>query len=112
MIKLKDILYEIFNRYWTLESAKLIADKLNARIVGSVSLRGGSNHDLDLRIEHNDILSVTKILSEFGFSSYGSQLVSPTEAKKFKKLYGKGWQRAYNFINKSDKIIQIWMDEQ
>lgn len=111
MIKLKDILYEVFDRYWTLETAKPIADKLNAKIVGSVASRGSSNHDLDLRIEHNDILSVTKILNEFGFYSYGSQVMSPTEARKSKKPYGKGWQRAYNFINENDKIIQIWMDE-
>jgi len=111
MIKLKDIILEFFDRYWTLEMAKPIADKLGAKIVGSVAKYGKSNHDLDLRVEHNDILSITKILNILGFESYGSEVVSPEEAKKSKNIYGKGWQRAYNFINKDDKIIQIWMDQ-
>ena len=111
MIKLKTILYEIFDRYWTLEMAKPIADKIGAKIVGSVAKKGSSSHDLDLRVEHNNILSITKILNDIGFESYGSQVVSPAEAKKSKKPYGNGWQRAHYFINKDDKILQIWMDE-
>src|SRR4051812_37757157 len=105
MIKLKSIINEVFDRFWNLEMAKSIAEKLGAKIVGSVSTKGQSNHDLDLRIEHNDIQSVTKILNKLGFDSQGSQVVSPKEAKESGKPYAHGWQRAYTFMNKDDKMI-------
>ena len=101
----------MFDRFWTLDMATPIADKLDAKIVGSVAQFGKSNHDLDLRIEHNDILSITKMLNNLGFEAQGSQVVSPEEARKSEKPYGKGWQRAYTFMNKDDKMIQIWVDE-
>lgn len=111
MIKLKDIIYEVFDRSWNIDQAQHIAIKLNAKIVGSVAKKGKSLHDLDLRIDNNDIISITKILNKLGFESYGSQVVSPEEAKKSKKPYGKGWQRGYYFINRNGKMIQIWMDQ-
>jgi hypothetical protein len=113
MIKLKTLLSEVFDRYWNLEMAKAIADELGATIVGSVAIKGWSNHDLDLRIEDDDIPWVNKILSKRGFVCQGSMVVSPQEAKESGKPYGKGWQRAFTFIDpRNDKIIQVWIDEE
>jgi hypothetical protein len=113
MIKLKTLLSEVFDRYWNLEMAKPIADELGATIVGSVAIKGWSNHDLDLRIEDDDIPWVNKILSKRGFVCQGSMVVSPQEAKESGKPYGKGWQRAFTFIDpRNDKMIQVWIDEE
>jgi len=112
-----DVLEEKYNIYhshpimWTLDSAKFIAEKLKAKIVGSVVTKNQSKHDLDLRIENYNHQNTVKILNDIGFEYMGSQIVSPDEIKKSKKKYGIGWQRGENFEDDKKRRIQIWHDE-
>ena len=95
---------------WVYNDSKPIADKLNAKIVGSVKTRGESKHDLDLLV--NDYTSnINEILKSMGYELVGSQVVSPKEIRKSRK-FGKnfnGWLRNRRFENtQTKKVIEIW----
>jgi hypothetical protein len=105
------------------EGAQPLADKLGAKVVGSVAKKESERtpnaygstkpRDLDLRIEGeykpDEILP--KLKAE-GFEPRGSSLVSPEEAKKSGKRYGKpGWKRAEHFENAAGEKLDVWHDE-
>ncbi len=110
-IKLKSIIKEVFSRFWNKTEAQPIVDKIGGKVVGSVANKGTSQHDLDIRVEDYNATSMERIMKELGFEYSGSMLVSPTEARKLKKTFGEGWQRAHIFINSEGKRIDIWHDE-
>lgn len=112
MIKLKSIIKEVFNRHWIKNQAQLIADRIGGIIVGSVAIKGKSNHDLDIRVEKYNKKHIEKVMKKFGFEPCGNMLVSPEEIKKSKQSWGSGWQRAANFINSNGQKIEVWYDEQ
>lgn len=98
---------------WTYKESKPIADKLNARIVGSVKTKGSSNHDLDLLVK-DYTPNVEEFLKSIGYEFVGSQVVSPQEIRKSRK-FGKNstsWLRNRRFENsKIKKVIEIWSSE-
>ena len=98
---------------WTYTESRPIADKLNAKIVGSVKTKGHSNHDLDLLIQ-TYTSKVDDILNSLGYKFISSQLVSPNEIRKSRK-FGKNstnWLRNRRFENlQNKKIIEVWNTE-
>ena len=115
MIKLKPLIesYDFYHSrpiMWTREEAQPIADKIGAVIVGSVAEKGSSKHDLDLRVEKYDD-SIRDTLKSLGFEWEGSHVVSPAEAKKSKKNFGKGWQRAEYFQDSKLRNLEVWHDD-
>jgi hypothetical protein len=98
---------------YTSEGAQPLADKLGARVVGSVAKKGESARDLDLRIDgdYNEPDVIAK-MKQSGYESRGSSLVSPQEAKSSGKSYGSlGWKRAEHFENEDGHKIDVWHDE-
>ena len=107
---------------YTAEGAQPLADRLGAKVVGSVATGKtspdpyGINRgpkDLDLRIEgeyqSDDIQS--KLKAE-GYEFRGSSVLSPQEQKASGKNYGKpGWKRAEHFENSAGQKIDVWHDE-
>jgi hypothetical protein len=107
----------------TPEGAQPLADKLGAKVVGSVTKKEAERNpnaygstkprDLDLRIEgeYKPSEIVPKLKAE-GFEPRGSSLVSPEEATKSGKPYGKpGWKRAEHFENAAGEKLDVWHDE-
>lgn len=97
----------------TMEGAQPLADKLGAKVVGSVAKKGEGPRDLDLRIdgEYNHSVTTAK-MKDAGFEPRGSSLVSPKEAKASGKPYGgPGWKRAEHFENAAGQKIDVWHDE-
>ena len=98
---------------WTYTESRPIADKLNAKIVGSVKTKGYSNHDLDLLIQ-TYTSKIDDILNSLGYKFIGSQVVSPNEIRKSRK-FGKNsthWLRNRRFENsETKKVIEIWNSE-
>ncbi len=99
-------------RLYTPEGAQPLADKLGAKIVGSVAKKGASR-DLDLRIEGDyQADEITSKMKEAGFEPRGSTVVSPKEAQASGKPYGKpGWKRAEHFENAAGHKVDIFHDE-
>ena len=96
---------------WTLKTALPIAEKLNAKIVGSVASRGKSNNDLDLWIknyDHNSIIRQMELVDFMGFSYSGNQVVSPKEMKKAKFPCRKMWLKVEIFFDYYGRRIDIW----
>jgi hypothetical protein len=107
---------------FTPEGAKPLADKLGAKVVGSVATGKtspdpyGINRgpkDLDLRIEGAyDSEKTEAAMREQGFEPSGSSVVSPEEVKKSGKDYGgPGWKRIEHFQDQSGKRVDIFHDE-
>lgn len=101
----------------TPEGAQPLAEKLGAKVVGSVATGKtsadpyGINRgpkDLDLRIdgEYKPEEIVGKLKAE-GFEPRGSSLVSPEEVKNSGKSYGK---RAEHFESSTGEKIDVWHD--
>ena len=108
---------------YTPEGAQPLAEKLGAKVVGSVTKKESERvpnaygstkpRDLDLRIEGEYKPEETNSkMKEAGFEPAGSSLVSPEEVKQSGKPYGKpGWKRAEHFENAAGEKIDVWHDE-
>ncbi len=106
---------------FTPEGAKPLADKIGAKVVGSVATGKtspdpyGINRgpkDLDLRIDGEYDHEKTKAaMREQGFEPTGSSVVSPEEVKKSGKDYGgAGWKRIQHFENAAGHKVDIFHD--
>jgi hypothetical protein len=105
----------------TPEGAQPLADKLGAKVVGSVATGKtspdpyGINRgpkDLDLRIEgdYKPDEIIPKLKAE-GFEPRGSSVVSPEEVKKSGKDYGgPGWKRIEHFENAVGHKVDVFHD--
>jgi len=107
---------ELKPHLYTPAGAQGLADKLGAKVVGSVAKAPKSGKfpgDLDLRIEGAyKADEVTSKMKEAGFEPRGSTAVSPKEAEASGKPYGKpGWKRAEHFENSAGEKIDVWHDE-
>lgn len=104
----------------TPEGAQPLADKLGAKVVGSVATGKtspdpyGINRgpkDLDLRVEKYDSKQVEAAMREAGFEPLGSSVLSPKEIKASGKFFGSpGWKRAEHFENSAGQNVDIWHD--
>jgi hypothetical protein len=106
---------------YTPEGAQPLADKLGAKVVGSVATGKtspdpyGINRgpkDLDLRIEgdYKPDEIIPKLKAE-GFEPRGSSVVSPEEVKKSGKDYGgPGWKRIEHFENAAGHKVDVFHD--
>jgi len=98
---------------WTYDEAKPYAEKLGGRIVGSVKNKGKSEHDLDILVpEYSQ--KVGDIVSSWGFTYMGSQVVSPKEIKKSRKFGGRSnfWLRNRRFEDLiNHRVIEVWTVE-
>ncbi|HEU0048090.1 MAG TPA: hypothetical protein VFQ43_10855, partial [Nitrososphaera sp.] len=107
----------------TPDGAQPLAEKLGAKVVGSVAKKESERvpnaygstkpRDLDLRIEgeYKADETISK-MKEAGFEPAGSSLVSPEEVKQSGKQYGKpGWKRAEHFENAAGEKVDLWHDE-
>ena len=95
---------------WTYKESKPIAEKLDARVVGSVKTKGHSSHDLDLLVKEYTN-GIGDILESMNFIPVGSQVVSPSDIRKSRKFgqNSKFWLRNHRFENPNDhRIIEIW----
>ena len=95
------------------DGAQPLAEKLGAKVVGSVAKKGATPGDLDLRIEGDyKADEIASKMKEAGFEPRGSSLVSPKEAKASEKPYGKsGWNRIEHFENAAGHKVDIFHDE-
>jgi hypothetical protein len=98
---------------YRIEGAQPLADKLGAKVVGSVAKRGENPGDLDLRIDGDyDHAATVEKLKDEGFEPRGSSVVSPKEAKASGKPYGgPGWKRAEHFEDADGRKLDVWHDE-
>ena len=107
---------------YTPEGAQPLAEKLGAKVVGSVATGKTSPDpygitrgpkDLDLRIEGAyKADEIAAKMKDAGFEPRGSSLVSPKEAKASEKPYGKsGWNRIEHFENAAGHKVDIFHDE-
>jgi len=97
----------------TPEGAQPLAEKLGAKIVGSVAKKGSTPKDLDLRIagEYDHAATKSK-LEDAGFEFQGSSVLSPKEIEKSGKEYGaSGWKRIEHFQTKDGQKVDIFHDE-
>jgi len=107
---------------FTPEGAQPLAEKLGAKVVGSVATGKTSPDpygitrgpkDLDLRIEGEyKADQIAAKMKDAGFEPSGSTVVSPKEARASGKNYGRpGWKRAEHFENAAGEKIDVWHDE-
>jgi len=105
----------------TQRGAQSLTDHLKSKmpdadisVVGSVAQKGESAHDLDLKISGtHDPQQLESALSEAGFRSTGSSVVTPKEVEASDKDFGgSGWKRAYHFESAAEpqQKIDVWVD--
>jgi ADP-Ribosyltransferase in polyvalent proteins len=106
---------------YTQRGAQSLTDHLKSKmpdadisVVGSVAQKGESAHDLDLKISGtHDPQQLESALSEAGFRSTGSSVVTPKEVEVSDKDFGgSGWKRAYHFESAAEpqQKIDVWVD--